>query len=112
MGRLEKPPDIEAEIHFLPTEAGGRQSPVYSGYHPDHDMQLADTLNGAKHRYLDVEQVAPGDTVRAEMWFLAPELQQGRLFEGMRFTVQEGPTIVAWGRILCVLNPTLRLIRN
>lgn len=55
--------DIEVEITFLPTEAGGRKGPAFSGYRPQfyydgHDWD-------AHQIYPDVEQASPGDTVRA-----------------------------------------------
>jgi hypothetical protein len=35
-----RPPDIEAEITYLPTAEGGRRSPAASGYRPTHDFGL------------------------------------------------------------------------
>ncbi|WP_193369568.1 elongation factor Tu [Pelagibius marinus] len=100
-------PDIEAEIRFLPTEEGGKNIPCRSGYFPNHDFGLPGSLNDARHSFPDVEEVRPGDTVRSEMTFLAPELQRGRLYEGFDFTVQEGNWIVGYGRVTKVLNPDL-----
>src|SRR5471030_1763971 len=102
-----RPPDIEAEISFLSTPEGGRTGPVRSGYRPDHDFGLAGILNGAAHEYDRQEWVAPGETVSARLWLLAPEQQKGRLFEGCKFTVQEGPKIVGRGTVHRVLNAEL-----
>lgn len=100
-------PDIEAEIFFLPTEQGGRHSPVLSGYRPNHDFGLAGTFNDAAHEYIGCESVAPGQSAKANIWFLAPECQEGRLYSGFTFTVQEGSRVVGRGVITKVINVSL-----
>ena len=102
-------PDIEAEIEFLTTAAGGRRTPVKTGYRPTHAMARTDVLNDAHHEYPDKEWVHPGETVRTRMWFFAPEYQADRLLKGMEFTVQEGSKIVGHGRILRVLNDAMKV---
>lgn len=99
---------IEAEIRFLLTEAGGRQTSVRSGYRPTHDFGIPGMLNDAQHDYVHMENVAPGETVRARLRLLRPDLQQGRLVVGMPFTVQEGNRIVGTGKILRVCDPQLK----
>jgi len=105
MGITVRPPDIEAEISFLPTEQGGRKSAAQSGYRPNHNFGLPGTLNDAAHEYIGCEAALPGQTVKANMWFLVPEYQQGRLYKGFAFTVQEGSRIVGNGVVTKVLNP-------
>lgn len=102
---------IEAEITFLPTESGGRQKPVRSGYRPNHDFGIPGMLNDAQHEYTDKESVSPGETVTARLQLHRPDLQRGRLFVGMRFTVQEGNRIVGNGKILRVCDKQLELIQ-
>lgn len=102
-----RPPDIQAEISFISTQDGGRKGPAKSGYRPDHDFGLEGVLNGAAHEYDAQEWVAPGETASARMWLLVPGSQKGRLFEGFRFTVQEGSKIVGRGMVRRVLNPEL-----
>lgn len=41
------------------------------------------------------------------MWFLTPESQEGRLYPGFRFTVQEGARIVGHGVVRKVFNAAL-----
>ena len=108
MGFTNRPPDIEAEITFLSTEQGGRQAPVTSGYRPNHDFALNGILNDALHEYLDCELVSPGQTARAQMWFLVPQYHEGRLYPGFRFTVQEGSRIVGYGTVTRIINPALQ----
>ena len=64
-------------------------------------------LNDAAHEYIGCETVAPGKTAKANMWFLVPEYQEGRLYAGFRFTVQEGSRIVGSGVVTAVLNKAL-----
>ncbi len=103
-----RPPDLIAKIEFLPTEQGGRTLPAHSGYRPNHDFGLEGTLNDAAHEYIDQETAGPGETVRAKLWLLAPELQAGRLRTGFKFTVQEGSRVVGRAVVQVVLNAALR----
>lgn len=108
MSITDRPPDIEAEISFVLTEQGGRKLPAFSGYRPNHNFGIPGTLNDAVHEYINSEAVAPGQTVKANMWFLTPEFQHGRLYKGFTFTVQEGSRIVGKGVVTNVINPLLR----
>ena len=100
--------DIEAKIKFITTAQGGRKSSAISGYRPNHDFGLDGMLNDATHEYIDTKMVAPGQTVMANMWFLAAQYQVGRLHPGFRFTVQEGSRIVGHGVITQVFNAELQ----
>jgi elongation factor Tu len=97
-----RPPDVEAEITFVPTEQGGRKSAVYSGYRPQFCYEGQDW--DAFHEYPDVEAVLPGQTVRALLLFLSPAAHIGRIHPGMAFEVREGNRVVARGRITRLLG--------
>ena len=105
---IPRPPDFEADIYFLATSVGGRQSPAPNGFRCCHDMGLMGEINDALHEYIDCDTAVPGDTVKTRLWLLVPESQTERLFPGFKFTVQEGPRIVGHGTILNVMNPILR----
>jgi elongation factor Tu len=96
------PPDIEAEIAFVPTEQGGRKTPAFSGYRPQFYYDGLDS--DADQEYPDVESVAPGQTVRALLRFFSPDRQVGRVFVGMEFQVREGTRVVAHGRVTKILH--------
>jgi len=100
-------PDLEATVAAVPTESGGRRYALFSGYRPMHAFGVSGTLYDALHEYPD-GPVEPGQSGRALLWLLQPELQRGAIFEGMEFTVQEGRRVVARGRIVKVLNEDLR----
>jgi translation elongation factor EF-Tu-like GTPase len=79
---------IEAEIRFLGTEEGGKKKPARSGYRPQFHYEGHDW--DAVHEYPDVDQAAPGQTVRALLSFLSPEEHRGRVHPGMSFEIREG----------------------
>ncbi len=94
--------DVEVEMTFLPAESGGRHTPAFSGYRPQfyydgHDWDAVQT-------YPDVEQVNPGDTVRAFLTFLSPQVHVGKISVGTIFLVREGHITVGYGRVLQVLE--------
>ncbi len=105
-------PDIETEISFIPTENGGRQTAVKSGYRANHNFGFEGMLNDAAHEYIGQESVSPGESVLANIWFLVPEYQTGRLTIGFKFTVQEGAHVVGYGRITKILNDALQNASN
>lgn len=96
------PPDIEAEIAFVPTERGGRKTPAFSGYRPQfyydgHDWD-------ADQEYPDVGSALPGQTVRALLRFASPDVHVGRVYPGLEFQIREGARIVARGRVTKILH--------
>lgn len=104
---MKQPADFEAEITFFATGTGGRKQPAFSGYRPSRDLGLSGTLNDTQHDYVGADNVEPGKSSIARLRLLRPDLQIGRLFTGMKFTVQEGSRIVGYGTIVRVLNDEL-----
>lgn len=100
-------PDVEAEVTFLAADEGGRSTPAQSGYRPQHAVR-DDYFTTGVQEYLDVEQAAPGATVRANITFLTPEAYPGCLWEGKVINVQEGSRVVGRARILKIFNPALQ----
>ena len=98
------PPDIEAEITFVPTEQGGRSTLAFSGYRPQFHYNGLDC--GADQEYPDVESVAPGQTVRAllRFFFVDKVCEVIRFSPGMEFQVREGSRVVAHGRVTKILH--------
>jgi hypothetical protein len=85
------------------------KQPICSGARPTHDFGLAAGFNDAQHEYPDSEWVHPGETVRALLWLLAPEMQLGRLHPGFQFKVQDGPRLIGIGTITTVHNKALQV---
>ena len=87
----KRPPDVEAEISFIPTEQGGRKTPVYSGYRPQ--FHFGEEVWDAEHEYPGVERVLPGETVKVLLRFARPEAHLHQVHEGMEFLIQEGARV-------------------
>jgi translation elongation factor EF-Tu-like GTPase len=100
-------PDVEAEIHFLHTDQGGRQGPAISGYRPAHVVR-DDYHTTGFHDYLDVDEAKPGDTVRATITFITPDVYPGTLWVGKVIAVQEGSRVVGHAKITKIFNEVLR----
>ena len=96
------PPDIEAEITFVPTEEGGRKTPALSGYRPQFYVGGFDY--DADQEYPYVQSVAPGETARAYLRFSSPYYIVSEVFSGMEFQVREGSRVVARGRVTNILH--------
>ena len=96
------PKDLEVDVIFLPASAGGRQSPVSSGYRPQFHYDGNDW--DAVQTYPEVEQVNPGDAVRAFLTFANPEMHVGKIGVGTMFLLREGHRTVGYGRVRQVLE--------
>jgi elongation factor Tu len=93
---------IEAEIHFLAPEEGGRQTPIRCGYRPQFYYEGRDW--DAIYDYPGRQEVKPGETVMALLSFLSPDQHRGRVRPGLTFEVREGPRVVGTGKVLRVLE--------
>lgn len=100
----EKTParDVEAEVTFLPTRHGGRKGFALSGYRPQFYFECEDY--DAVHEYPDVQQVQRGETARAFLTFLHPELLIARLSPGKAFLIREGQRVVGYGAITRIID--------
>jgi translation elongation factor EF-Tu-like GTPase len=96
------PKDVEVEIALLPTEHGGRHSPLSSlsrpqFYYDGHDWD-------ARYTWIDVEQVNPGEVGRAFLAFLSPDAHVGRIQPGKAFLLREGNRVIGYGSVKQVLD--------
>ena len=94
--------DIEVELHFLSAGSGGKTNPFTSGYRPQFFYRGQDW--DAQHTYIDRAEVSPGESTRAYLTFLSPELHLGHISPGMPFLIREGPKVVAYGQVLRVIG--------
>jgi translation elongation factor EF-Tu-like GTPase len=101
-GEFAGPPDVEAEITFVSTQAGGRSTPAFSRYSPQFHFDGDDW--DAVHDYPDVEAVYPGQTARALLRFIRPEYVVGRIYPGLEFQIREGERVVAHGKVTKILR--------
>ena len=99
---LTKYKDAEVELSFVPTEQGGRSTPVASGYRPQ--FYRDGKYNDAVHTYIGVARVHPGQTVRAYLSFIRPDLQVGHLHPGTVFEIREGERVIARGHVIRIVE--------
>jgi len=99
-------PDVEAEITLLPTDQGGRETPVLTGYRPAHKIR-SDYLTTGVHQYFERSEVAPGETVRGTIAFITPDAYPHCLSVGQEIDIQEGGRLVGRARIMKIFNPLL-----
>jgi hypothetical protein len=100
-------PDVEAEVTFLATSAGGRSTRALSGYRPAHLIR-EDYLTTGIQQYIGTDGASPGETVRAHITFITPEAYPRSLWENKIVVMQEGSRVVGHARISKILNPLLR----
>ncbi len=94
--------DIEGEVTYIPTEAGRRQKPAFSGYRPQFYYDGNDW--DAIQTYPDVDQVNPGETVRVIFTFLSPDEHFGKIQPGTIFLIREGTRTVGYGKVNKILD--------
>jgi elongation factor Tu len=99
-------PDVEAEITLLTAAEGGRQTPAHSGYRPQHKVR-EDYLTSGMHDYIGCNEVLPGQTVKATIAFITPEVYPHCLWVGREIEISEGARVVGRARITKILNPLL-----
>jgi len=98
--------DAEAEVTFFLPEDGGKANAVRSGYRPGHQL-LENYLTSGHHEYIDKDEVWPGETVVAKIWFITPEAYPGCLWIGREVRVHEGSRLVGHAKIIKVFNKLL-----
>src|SRR5258706_15491815 len=99
---------IEARIHFLTKEEGGRSTPLKGGssYRPNHNFFGHDDrdMSIGFIELAEDERVEPGDTIIKEMTLsIWPELEL-EIREGREWRIQEGARLVGSGTVLKVLD--------
>ena len=99
---MNREPDIEGEVTFLPTQAGGRKSSVSSGYRGQFYYDGDDW--DAIEEFPDVDKVNPGDTVRVVLRLVTPAAHKGRLKPGTIFLIREGTRTVGYGRVTKIIG--------
>jgi len=99
---MEYVPDIEGEVTYIPSEAGGRKLPALSGYRPQFYYDGNDW--DAVQTYPDVDQVMPGETARVFFTFLSPAEHFGKIQIGTIFLIREGARTLGYGKVTQLLG--------
>lgn len=95
-------PELEADIYYLTTSEGGRQTPVATSYrgqfhYDNHDWD-------AMQQFLDKEWCELGETVKVLLQTASPDFHCGKFFVGKEFEIREGSKVVGRGKISKVLR--------
>ncbi len=99
---MDYPPDIEVEITYLPTQAGGRHGYVGTGYRGQFYYDGADW--DAEQTFVGCDRIEPGGTVKATLRLASPQAHDGKLDVGTVFLVREGLKTVGYGKVTRILN--------
>jgi elongation factor Tu len=93
------PTTFLAVIAFVPTEAGGRKTPVSTDYRPQFYFQGEDF--DCKVAIAAGEWISPGESATVEiiLWTFASDATAGQLHCGTVFELHEGAKVVAGGVI-------------
>ena len=97
-------PNIVAEIYYLTSEEGGRETPCTNGYRPQFKISEMEIQTSASQQFIEKEWVKPGETVTAEITLLEPLMFKEFLHQGTEFELKEGAITVARGKILEILS--------
>jgi translation elongation factor EF-Tu-like GTPase len=104
----EPPVKVRALLSFLPSDDGGRNSPAYSGYRPNHNFGRPDNREFyiGQVTFGANETIKPGESKEVQIEFInGPGLLEA-LKSGRPWRIQEGPRLVATAKLLDILDET------
>jgi elongation factor Tu len=90
---------FEAAVYVLTTAEGGRHTPYFDNYRPQHYFRTPD-ITGAIQLPEGTEMVMPGDNTEMTVELIAPIAME----EGLRFAIREGGRTVGAGRVTKILK--------
>ena len=93
---------VEAELHFLAPEHGGKAVAMYSGYRPQ--LHCLNRDWNVVILFTAVDSVRGGDVVRATVSFEDSGTHPGQIEMGSPFILHEARRTVAYGRVLGILE--------
>lgn len=104
---MSSQPHFIAELVYRKTEDGGRKTAVKNGYRGQVKFEFAERTSGVQ-KFIGKEYVFPGEKVVAEIAVLSPHFLKGKLEVGMAFTIHEGLTLVATGKVMEIFHEDLK----
>jgi translation elongation factor EF-Tu-like GTPase len=100
-------PDLIATLTYLTPEEGGRKTPAKSGYRPQFGIHDYSYQSSGEQVFTDRDKVSPGETIKAEITLLSPNLFEKKLSVGLAIEIKEGSKLTARGTIESIINKTL-----
>jgi translation elongation factor EF-Tu-like GTPase len=105
MSANEPPIKIRALLSFLSTEEGGRQTPAFSRYRPNHNFGEASgrEFYVGQITFAPGESILPGESKEVDIEFLNGPGLMDALQSGRPWRIQEGPKLVATATLIEIL---------
>ncbi|MET3118772.1 translation elongation factor EF-Tu-like GTPase [Undibacterium sp. GrIS 1.8] len=103
---MNRPADAEVVFRLLATKSGGKDRPIMSGYRPAYAIR-ENYWTSTNHAFLDVSELDPGNSARAHIWFLTPEVYPNSLWIGREIPVAEGNRVIGNAVVVAIFNPLL-----
>ncbi|OOG19363.1 hypothetical protein BWD42_05360 [Sphingobacterium sp. CZ-UAM] len=103
--------DFIAQLQYRTTQEGGRKTPAFSKYRPQIKFDFDEMQTSGEQTFIDKDTVYPGDQVKAVIRLAGVIYFKGKLAEGILFEFREGSRVIGIGKILQILNDTLKVDR-
>ena len=97
-----------AELSYLSTENGGRNTAAKSGYRPQVEFDFTEKQTSGIQKFIGKDEVKPGEKVLAEITVLSPKFFENKLEVGMEFKFNEGSKIIGTGKVIEIQNQSLQ----
>ena len=105
----KEPPDfvhVIAEVRLLATAEGGKSVPIRGSYRPNHNFfgEIDAVMTEGFIEIPKGQMVEPGEAIvlPIALWWW-PGLE-GQVYPGREWRIQEGPTLVGFGRVIEVIE--------
>ena len=99
--------DFIAELYYLKTENGGRNTPAKSGYRPQLKFEFTENISSGFQTFIGKESVNPGENVMAKIKVTSPNYFKKKLYKGIEFKFIEGNQIMGNGMLKEIINSNL-----
>lgn len=102
----EPPIRVRALLSFLSTEEGGRQTPAFSRYRPNHNFGEASGREFyiGQITFAKNESILPGESKEVDIEFINGPGLMDALQSGRPWRIQEGPKHVATAKLIKILE--------
>lgn len=103
---MNREPDCIGKVTLISTALGGKSNAVRSGYRPQHLIHENYQTSGL-HEYERVIALEPGQSARARVWFVRPEVYPATIWPGRVLDLFEGSMHVGTLEVIEVFNTIL-----
>ena len=102
--------EIQAELHLYPTDNGGKEHGIRTGYRPNHVLEYSPNSSDFPTTYIgqidfDKDRIYPGETEIVKVTFIRHEKLEENLINGKIWWIHEGPRKVGQAKVLEIIVP-------